>query len=113
MTTPEAPATNNTSSTNNNDIVALLSQQEARLDLELHVVRHLQRALGSALMALETIRDDLVVERNDRMDRLRRASEQCRKAAVAAAAAKQQWSSSGTATTSKDEATPTTRHYPI
>lgn len=54
-------------------------EREARLDLELELVRKLRVALTATLYMFESVRDD-VTEMGERMDRLRLASERCRKA---------------------------------
>ena len=51
---------------------------EARLDEELRVVRSIRVTMTSFLQVLETARDDLVLL-GDKMDRVRTASEHCRK----------------------------------
>lgn len=56
-----------------------MTQREERLDHELRLVRKMRLALASTLHMFEAARDDLV-ELGNRMDRLRAASELCRKA---------------------------------
>jgi hypothetical protein len=56
-----------------------MTQREERLDRELRLVRKMRLALASTLHMFEAARDDLV-ELGNRMDRLRSASELCRKA---------------------------------
>jgi hypothetical protein len=58
---------------------AEVTQREERLDRELRIVRKMRLALASTLHMFEAARDDLV-ELGNRMDRLRAASELCRKA---------------------------------
>ena len=90
------PHSNNNASSNDNstndDVDAsaapiLLSspeeeeQEEARLEYELQVIRRMNQAFSSSLCLLTAARDDLV-EMGRRMDRLRHASQQCRRALV-------------------------------
>ena len=58
------------------------SEEEIRLDQELELLRKMRLAFASTLHMFETVRDDLN-EMGNRMDRLRTASELCRKAIVA------------------------------
>jgi hypothetical protein len=56
-----------------------ISQEDSRLDAELEIVRKIKQTFAVSLQMLESARDDLV-EMGNRMDRLREASELCRKA---------------------------------
>ena len=58
------------------------SEEEIRLDQELELLRKMRLAFASTLHMFETVRDDLN-EMGNRMDRLRTASELCRKAIMA------------------------------
>ncbi len=53
--------------------------EEARLNVELEIVRNMRQAFTAALQMLEAARDDLI-EMGLRMDRLQQASVQCRTA---------------------------------
>ena len=54
-------------------------KEEKRLDQEIEIVQKMKQAFATSLLMLETARDD-IVEMGKRMDRLRAASEACRKA---------------------------------
>jgi hypothetical protein len=69
----------NLSDENQTENNAELIRREERLDRELRLVRKMRLALASTLHMFEAARDDLV-EMGNRMDRLRAASEICRKA---------------------------------
>lgn len=53
--------------------------QKTKEDIELELIRKMRLAFGATLHMLECARDDLKAM-GDRMERLRRASELCRKA---------------------------------
>jgi hypothetical protein len=54
-----------------------LREEEAQLDLELHVIRRMRLAFEASLQMFEAVRDDLEAM-GDRMDRLTAASKRCR-----------------------------------
>lgn len=56
-----------------------ISEEEARLDFELKVVRKMRLAFSATLQLLEAARDDLA-EKGRRLDRLTAASHLCRSA---------------------------------
>ena len=56
-----------------------ISQEDSRLDAELEILQKIKQTFTVSLHMLESARDDLV-EMGNRMDRLREASELCRKA---------------------------------
>lgn len=69
----------NNTAPNEQSGAASLTDEEARLDAELEIIEKMKQAFAAGLHMLEAARDDLV-EMGNRMDRLRHASELCRKA---------------------------------
>jgi hypothetical protein len=70
---------NNTASTSDHEDNRITEQKNGSGTAELELLRKVRLALAATLHMLECARDDMVAL-GDRMDRLRVASERCRKA---------------------------------
>ena len=76
--TPNDRTETSTCIDNDDDEKTPTDAYDLRLDKEIHVVRNLRATMISLLQVFESARDDLVVL-GDKMDKVRVASERCRK----------------------------------